>query len=363
MNCKNDKNPEGNSNGEDRYFLSLSEAAKISGYTPEHLNLLCRKGKLRAKKFGRNWETTREWLNEFLYLSQTKKRRNKNSNNEEAGISPELEKPEEGKKEIPEKEAPVFLEVEDGEIETQGSDLQEDVSEKKGRSLWLSAFLKFSVAVFAAFFIFLSVSFFEYAKTRKSLEGENISLDFAEDIFLSFDGGKLEADQGYDEEQDDLGRVAGEETASGPAAIASSENFKLKEISFGGVLLASANGENLPLEIYDDKSDNFLSRDGKQSQVLISWKTNKLAVSEITYSKNNSGNEKTLVEKSYGFNHSVVLSKLDLASTYVYKIKTKDRWGNEMSSERFGVYTGSKMVSVFDMIMKAVDETFSWAVK
>ena len=73
--------------------------------------------------------------------------------------------------------------------------------------------------------------------------------------------------------------------------------------------------------------------------------------------------KEVLEENNYGFNHSVLLAKLDLGTTYVYQIKTKDRWGNEISSERFGIYSGSKLVSVFDLIIKAVDETFSWAIK
>ena len=70
----------------ENYFITLSEASKISGYTPEHLNLLCRKGILRGKKFGRNWHTTREWINEFLFLPKTvykkkyKRRKKRNLN-------------------------------------------------------------------------------------------------------------------------------------------------------------------------------------------------------------------------------------------------------------------------------------------
>ena len=47
-------------------FMSLSEAAKLTGYTPEYLNSLSRKRLLQAKKIGRNWHTKKEWLNEFL---------------------------------------------------------------------------------------------------------------------------------------------------------------------------------------------------------------------------------------------------------------------------------------------------------
>jgi hypothetical protein len=50
-------------------LIPLSQAAQESGYTPEHLNLLCRQGKIRARKIRRNWFTTNEWLEEYKKLN------------------------------------------------------------------------------------------------------------------------------------------------------------------------------------------------------------------------------------------------------------------------------------------------------
>ena len=61
---KENKNQE-----EKNEFISLSEAAKIIGYTPECLNLLSRKKKLKAEKIGRNWYTKKRWLNDFLAVA------------------------------------------------------------------------------------------------------------------------------------------------------------------------------------------------------------------------------------------------------------------------------------------------------
>ena len=47
-------------------LIPLSEAAAISGFSPDHLSLLARKGKLRARKIGRNWVTTRAAVEEYL---------------------------------------------------------------------------------------------------------------------------------------------------------------------------------------------------------------------------------------------------------------------------------------------------------
>lgn len=49
-------------------LLSLKEAAAISPYSAEYLNLLARKGKIKAKKIGRDWLITRSDL--FIYLNK-----------------------------------------------------------------------------------------------------------------------------------------------------------------------------------------------------------------------------------------------------------------------------------------------------
>src|SRR3989344_3646469 len=45
-------------------LIPLSDAAKYAGCTPAYLNMLARQGKLLAKKVGRNWQTTRAWVDE-----------------------------------------------------------------------------------------------------------------------------------------------------------------------------------------------------------------------------------------------------------------------------------------------------------
>ena len=47
-------------------YISLTQAAKISGYASGYLNYLARTEKLKAVKFGRNWVTTKEWLDEYI---------------------------------------------------------------------------------------------------------------------------------------------------------------------------------------------------------------------------------------------------------------------------------------------------------
>ena len=51
---------------EDEELIPLSEAVAVSGLSQPHLNLLARQGKLRAKKIGRNWVTTRAAVLDYL---------------------------------------------------------------------------------------------------------------------------------------------------------------------------------------------------------------------------------------------------------------------------------------------------------
>ncbi len=47
-------------------ILSLSEAARLSGLSAHTLSQQAEKGRLRARKVGRTWVTTRDCLEEYL---------------------------------------------------------------------------------------------------------------------------------------------------------------------------------------------------------------------------------------------------------------------------------------------------------
>ena len=53
-------------NNTEEKFISLADAAKLYGVSKDYLRLLIFKGKLRGKKFGRNWMTTKSRLEEYF---------------------------------------------------------------------------------------------------------------------------------------------------------------------------------------------------------------------------------------------------------------------------------------------------------
>ena len=54
-------------------YISLRQATKLCDHSQDYLNLLVRKGRLRAVKIGRNWVTTEEWLQNYLDRVEKKK--------------------------------------------------------------------------------------------------------------------------------------------------------------------------------------------------------------------------------------------------------------------------------------------------
>ena len=57
-------------NGANINYISLHEAAKLTNYSQDYISLLCRQKKIKGTKIGRNWVTTKEWVEN--YVNKTK---------------------------------------------------------------------------------------------------------------------------------------------------------------------------------------------------------------------------------------------------------------------------------------------------
>ena len=51
---------------ENQNYISLQKATKYCPYSQDYLSLRARQGKLKSIKIGRNWVTTKEWIEEYL---------------------------------------------------------------------------------------------------------------------------------------------------------------------------------------------------------------------------------------------------------------------------------------------------------
>ncbi len=141
-----------------------------------------------------------------------------------------------------------------------------------------------------------------------------------------------------------------------------SESFKVGDIAIGGeaeLILLEDSPE--PLEVTGVRGESFTEKNNQGVKLVLTWSTNKLAKSVIQYSK--AGQEKQEIgEADYGFSHSIIIPGLEQASTYIYVINSEDRFGNKVTSDSYAVSTGSKTVSLFDLIAGAIGDTFGWAV-
>lgn len=143
-----------------------------------------------------------------------------------------------------------------------------------------------------------------------------------------------------------------------------SESFRVGDIAIGGEAeFLLTEDTPAPLEISSIRGESFAEKNKQEVKLVLNWRTNKLAKSEVSYSKGVGQAKKTVSEEDYSLNHSMVIPGLDQASTYVYAITTNDRFGNEAMSDSHAVFTGSKTVSLFDLIAGAIGDVFGWAVK
>jgi hypothetical protein len=143
-----------------------------------------------------------------------------------------------------------------------------------------------------------------------------------------------------------------------------SENFRVGDIAIGGEAQFLMNEDTPePLVITSIRGEAFTEKSKQEVKLVVSWRTNKLAQSTVSYSKGVGQAKKSIEEEDYSLNHSVIIPGLDQASTYVYEITSNDRFGGVTTSESHAVYTGSRTVSLFDLIANAVSEVFGWAVK
>ncbi|MDD5033092.1 MAG: helix-turn-helix domain-containing protein [Candidatus Pacebacteria bacterium] len=58
--------------------LPIKEAAKIYGYTEQHLSLLCRTGELKAERDGKKWFTRKKWMEDYMEKLKEQYKRQEN---------------------------------------------------------------------------------------------------------------------------------------------------------------------------------------------------------------------------------------------------------------------------------------------
>ncbi|MFZ2153629.1 MAG: hypothetical protein WAV16_00135 [Candidatus Moraniibacteriota bacterium] len=141
-----------------------------------------------------------------------------------------------------------------------------------------------------------------------------------------------------------------------------SENYRVSQVKFGGnAVIENGKSRDTKLEIYQVKSETIITQEENEPNILITWKTNKEAISNVDYSKSDGKNVISVTEEGYGFEHSMLLKNMEFSMIYTYRIESQDKWGNKVNTEYFSAYTGDKSESIFDLITNAIEDVFGWA--
>jgi len=99
------------------------------------------------------------------------------------------------------------------------------------------------------------------------------------------------------------------------------------------------------------------------SSIIVSWQTNKPASTLVEYGEGVIGGtyDKSSVEDTTLNNsHTVIIKGLTPASSYHYRLVSADKRANKTISQDYTFVTPSKEKSILQLIIKSLEETFSW---
>ncbi len=103
--------------------------------------------------------------------------------------------------------------------------------------------------------------------------------------------------------------------------------------------------------------------DGTKAQIVVSWRTDEPATSQVEYGEgvsSDSYSSKTQEDLSFANAHVVVISNLDPSKTYHLRAMSKDAAGNIGGSEDNAVITQKSKQSALNLIIQAFQKAFSW---
>jgi hypothetical protein len=103
--------------------------------------------------------------------------------------------------------------------------------------------------------------------------------------------------------------------------------------------------------------------DQATAQVIISWKTNKPATTKVEYGEGVVGeayNKSSIEDPSLNINHTVIIKELNPATTYHFRIISKDKRENMAKSTAYTIVTPVKQKSIWQLILASIRSTFSW---
>lgn len=128
----------------------------------------------------------------------------------------------------------------------------------------------------------------------------------------------------------------------------------------------STSNNELPFIINQIKTSSAISVSGNlKVQSIISWDTTKLSTSKVYYRKGTSKDDnnwpsESTTDPSYTRNHLVVMVDFDPGQVYQFQVESADSNGQKIRSKTHTILTPRQKESVFQVILKNVEQTFGW---
>jgi len=132
----------------------------------------------------------------------------------------------------------------------------------------------------------------------------------------------------------------------------SGENSFKTPIDKEGPKVSGVKIELLPM----GESDNTAS-------VIISWVTDKPATTKVEYDEGVVGGRYSLnsvEDTTLNNSHTVIIKELQPSTTYHFRIVSKDKRNNTENSQDYNFVTPTKEKSIWQLIVKSLEETFAW---
>jgi hypothetical protein len=111
------------------------------------------------------------------------------------------------------------------------------------------------------------------------------------------------------------------------------------------------------------ETSNQGTGEGSRSQLVISWKTDELATSQVEYGEGSSSDSytnKTQEDATLQNTHMIIIGNLDPSRVYHLRAVSKDKAGNLGYSLDNAYITKKKTESIFDIIIDTLTRAFSW---
>jgi hypothetical protein len=124
--------------------------------------------------------------------------------------------------------------------------------------------------------------------------------------------------------------------------------------------------QELPFMITQVKTNSALAAGESMAvQSIISWDTTKLSTSKVYYRQGTSKDESDWPQESpldtgYARHHLVVMTDFIPGQVYQFQVESTDSNGQKVRSKTYTILTPRQKESVFQVILKNIEQTFGW---